>query len=151
MSPSCLKVAKFLTNLVPGLRLDDAECGLASLLFRINWFSVDFGLAGLHEEHTWCVYTEVSSSGNDWKPSGPPTGARSLPLDPSGALGHRLELELEEESVSLAPSSVECSTDKCRGDSFNVESEAPADGDLTRCRHVTTTCCCCCCEGSCCL
>jgi hypothetical protein len=46
------------------------------------------------------VYTEVSSRGNDWKPSGPTAVTTSLP-----AFGHRFEFELDEESVSSLPAS----------------------------------------------
>ena len=82
-----------MTQSLPG-RLFEAECGLASRLFRTSWLSltVAFSLTcGWHDGQWWWLeYTDVSSNGNDWNPSGPRADMTPLP-----AFGQRFEFELE--------------------------------------------------------
>ena len=121
-----------MTQSLPG-RLFEAECGLASRLFRTSWLSlpVAFSLTcGWHDGQWWWLeYTDVSSNGNDWKPSGPRADMTPLP-----AFGQRFEFELEEESVSSLPASSWSTERKLLtglGDCFGSVA-APADGDRIR-------------------
>ena len=90
-------------------------------------FSLNFGW---HDGQWWWLeYTDVSSNGNDWNPSGPRADMTPLP-----AFGQRFEFELEEESVSSLPASSWSTERKLLtglGDCFGSVA-APADGDRIR-------------------